>query len=68
MSEAIVFTHSCSKGIFTARSCGYKASSSDSLERAVERLIEKITDNTPSCVIIEKLFNGQWVATFELAL
>ena len=54
-------------GIWTARSCGYKASASYDSSRfyLVQRLIEKIYDYTPVDLKLDQTERGTWVASWR---
>lgn len=64
MKESLTLTFSESMGTWTARSCGYKASSTQSRHFAAQRLIEKIYDYIPADLKLDQTDRGTWIATW----
>ena len=64
MKHSLLFKSTFSKGTFTVRACGWKASSTTSVPAAVKRLIEKMYDMTPVDLKVETLDSVIGVATW----
>jgi len=63
--ESLIITFSESMGTWTARSCGWKASSTNSRTIAAKHLIEKIYDYIPVDMKLDLTDRGTWVASWR---
>ncbi len=65
MKHSLMFKNSFSIGTFTVRSCGYKASSTQSMQHAFARLIEKMYGYEPKTFVLEQSDRGEWTGSWD---